>query len=331
MCVQCGHVCNTWFDLRRIGLQGEGCIRNTAFLSNIQVPCTQNVINPRIYVQQPSRRLTALKTMPGATYSRIEIGQDISNQHVFIKSPLIPGKSLLYEACIQQMVKDSLDRGHFVRAAAAVHDVFKLSDGSICFSMDIFEEAVPLSVLIQRLQNTDLTSLVLELLLQLSAMLYHLATDLGMNHRDLKPSNIMVEMRKQSKPLVLKVDAHRITIHSQMSISLVDFGFSCIGRTGSQVSDLAIGDVYSSADPCPKDGRDLYMFLAFLYMDCGKRIGEDLRILFGKWLQNDVTGILRKIDRYGHEFDPWIYFITGNERIRKFECCPERIFQDLSR
>lgn len=325
----CKHHCNTWFDLRRVGLQGQGCIREAAFLASIQVPCTQNIINPRIYIQRPDRQLVALKTIPGATYSRIELGQDLSGRRVFIKSPLIPGKSLLYEACIQQMVRDSLDRGGFDRAAAEVHDIFKVSDGSTCFSMDMFEEAVPLSVLISRLPDADLTSLVLELLLQVSAMLHHLATDLGMNHRDLKPSNIMVETRKQSHKIALQVDGHRISIHSHVSISLIDFGFSCIGREDTQVSDLAIGDVYPAADPCPKRGRDIFMFLAFLYMDCGKRIGEDLRALFSKWLQNDVTGILRKIDRYGHEFDPWIYFITGNEGIRKFDCCPKNIFRDL--
>jgi len=109
----------------------------------------------------------------------------------------------------------------------------------------------------------------------------------------------------------------------------VDFGFSCIGNRETQKSDLAIGDVYGVLDPCPKEGRDLYMFLAFLYIDCGPRIAADLRACFGKWLQNSTTGILAKIDRMGHDFDPWIYFITGSERITRFGCGPEAVFRDL--
>jgi len=336
MCPNCCSPCKTWYDLRRIGLTGEGCIRDAAFLSGIAstIPCLQNVIIPNVYIQTPHKTLTALQSMPGATFSRIEIGKrvvphPVPMNYVFIKSPLIPGKSLLYEACIQQIVKDSLDRGGFIRGAATVHDVFKLHDDSICFSMDIFQHAKPLSVLIQQLPDSELTQFILEILIQLCAMLWHLSTDIGMNHRDLKPSNIMVESHDE-RELSLRVLERTIKIKSRITLSLIDFGFSCIGSNETQAADLAIGDVYSAADPCPKEGRDLFMFLAFLYMDCKSRIGADLRDLFAKWLQNNVTGILPKIDTYGHEFDQWIYFITGNERIRKFNCCPCNVFNDLT-
>ena len=334
MCIDCE--CDTWFDLTRVGLQGEGCIRNQAFLSSIRVPCTHNPINQHAYIQTATKTLQWVSNLPGSTFSRVELGvrqtslpgQPLKSQTVFIKRPLLPGKSLLHEACIQQIVKDSLDRGKFVRGAAAVHDIFRLGDGSVAFSMEIFEDATPLSVLLKTLATTDLTAMILELLFQLSAMMRHLHTDIGMNHRDLKPSNIMIESH-EPRPLRLTLDGDYVTIQSRFTISLVDFGFSCIGKQDTQKSDITIGDVYSVHDPCPKDGRDLYMFLAFLYMDCGKRMSSDLRIYFAKWLQNDVTGVISKIDRLGHEFNTWIYFIGGNERIRQFDCNPKRIFTDL--
>ena len=334
MCAECD--CHTWFDLTRVGLQGEGCIRNQAFLSSVHVPCTQNPINQHTYIQTDKKTLQWVSNLPGSTFSRVELGLRLvvipgcsfKSQNVFIKRPLLPGKSLLHEACIQQIVKDSLDRGKFVRGAASVYDIFRLGDGSIAFSMEIFEEAKPLSVLLKTLANADLTTIILELLFQLSAMMWHLHADLGMNHRDLKPSNIMIESH-DPHPLCLTVDGDAITIQSRFTISLVDFGFSCIGKPGTQKSDLTLGDVYSVHDPCPKDGRDLYMFLAFLYMDCGKRMSPDLRSYFAKWLQNDVTGVIGKIDRLGHEFNTWIYFIGGNEGIRQFDCNPKRIFTDL--
>jgi len=225
-------------------------------------------------------------------------------------------------------VRESLIRGGFVRGAAQVYDVFKLKDRSVCFSMEVFQEARPLSVLLPTIPDSEITGAILELLLQLSAMLGHLSADIGMNHRDLKPSNLMLEFHTP-RPLQLKVGSHSVTIQSRFTLSLVDFGFSCIGSTDTQVSDIAIGDVYSGADPCPKDGRDLFMFLAFLYMDCGARIQPDLKRCFAKWLHNGATGILGKIDKLGHEFDPWIYFITGSERIRHFDSTPEAIFMDL--
>jgi serine/threonine protein kinase len=273
-----------------------------------------------------------LKPLPGSTYSHIELGRRSVNHqstYAFIKRPLIPGRSLLYEACIQQIVKLSLNRGGFPRGAAAVYDVFRTTDKCVCFSMEIFQDAVPLSVLLEGL--TEVTQVVVELLLQLCAMLYHLEQNIGMNHRDLKPSNLMIETRAEAVPMVLRVGTHTITILSKYTISLIDFGFSCIGNRINQRADLAIGEVYGLKDPCPKEGRDLYMFLAFLYIDCSAKLTADLKGCFSVWLQNSKTGILRKIDAVGHDFDPWIYVITGSDQIVKFGSSPETVFRDLVR
>jgi serine/threonine protein kinase len=336
MCQNCSQVgdCHTRFHVGHLGLQGpilEGCIRDPMFLKQIVVPCKQNPINENIYINDIAnhRTLEWTQNLPGTATSRVELGLRNGTTYAFIKRPMIAGKSLLYEACIQQMVKESLVRGGFPRGAAAVYDVFRLNDNSICFSMEVFAEAIPLSILLQNFKGS-ITNLILNILLQLCAMLWHLSVDLGMNHRDLKPSNLMIE-EHALRPLTLKVGNQSITIQSGYTISLIDFGFSCIGNTDTRKSDIAIGDVYSFADPCPKDGRDLYMFLAFLYTDCGLRIGKDLRDCFGKWLQNGTTGILNKIDKLGHDFDQWVYFITGSDRITKFECQPTNIFRDLLR
>lgn len=332
MCSCCDSSCNTVFDLALIGLQGQGCIRDSMFLASIKVPCTQNIISPAEYIHTPEKTLLMLRSLPGSTYSHIELGKRIvkgNSHYAFIKRPLIAGRSLLYEACIQQIVKLSLVRGGFLRGAAAVYDVFRTKDKCVCFSMEIFQDAVPLTILLPTL--TDMTPVILELLLQLCAMLYHLEHDIGMNHRDLKPSNLMIETRETPVPMTLHVGTHSITIQSNYTISLIDFGFSCIGNRVSQKADIAIGEVYGIHDPCPKEGRDLYMFLAFLYIDCAKKLAADLRGCFAKWLQNSTTNILGKIDKMGHEFDPWIYFITGSDQILKFASSPEQVFRDLVR
>ena len=329
--MHCDCSCNTVFDLSLIGLVGKGCIRDPRFMASIEVPCSQNILDERVYIQEPYKSLVWIQNLPGATFSRIELGTRTTKDDkttVFIKRSLIASKSLLFEACIQQLVHLSLVRAGFSRGAAAVYDVFRLKDRSVCFSMDVFQSAVPLTVLLQK--EKDITGLLLEVLLQLAAMLWHLALDLGMNHRDLKPSNLMIETHLP-KPLTLHLRDRTLVLQSRYTVSLVDFGFSCIGNRETLRSDIAIGDVYSLKDPCPKEGRDLYMFLAFLYADCGSRLAPELRSCFAKWLQDGSTRILSKIDRLGHEFDPWIYFITGSERIKKFDCCPADVFEDLRR
>ena len=334
MCQNCSQStdCHTRFNVSRLGLVApvlEGCIRDPIFLKQIIVPCTQNPINEYIYINDTvnHRLLEWVKNLPGTMSSSVDLGRRNGSTYAFNKKPMIEGKSLLYEACIQQMVKESLLRGNFPRGAAAVYDVFKLQDGSTCFSMEVFADAIPLNILLQS-HKGPVTTLILEILLQLCAMLWHLSVDLGMNHRDLKPSNLMIE-EHASRPLTLKVGTQSVTIQSRYTISLIDFGFSCIGNNDTRVSDIAIGGVYPITDPCPKDGRDLFMFLAFLYMDCGSMIGADLKACFGKWLQNGSTGILGKIDKIGHDFEQWVYFITGSDRIMKFECHPTNMFRDL--
>jgi len=301
-------------------------------MASIEVPCSQNILDEHLYIQEPYKSLLWIQNLPGATFSRIELGlrtTRTSKTTVFVKRPLIPSKSLLFEACIQQQVHLSLVRAGFSRGAAAVYDVFQLKDKSICFSMEVFVSAVPLTILLQK--GGDITGLLLEVLLQLSAMLWYLAQDLGMNHRDLKPSNLMIETHAP-KPLALRVRDRTLNLQSRYTVSLVDFGFSCIGNKETQASDIAIGgEVYSLRDPCPKEGRDLYMFLAFLYADCRSRLAPELKRCFAKWLQDGSTRILDKIDKFGHDFDPWIYFITGSERIQKFDCCPGDVFEDLRR
>jgi serine/threonine protein kinase len=332
MCSDCS--CNTVFDLSAVGLEGIGCIRNPAFLASIKVPCHQNIVNPVEYIHTADKSLVMLRNLPGSTYSHIELGRRTYkgvSQYVFIKRPIINGRSLLYEACIQQIVKQSLTRGGFPRGAAAVYDIFRTTDRCVCFSMEVFQDAVPLTVLLPTLTDGAVTQVILELLLQICAMLYHLEHDIGMNHRDLKPSNLMIETRGSPVPMTLRVGLQTVTLQSKYTISLVDFGFSCIGNRATQKADIAIGEVYGSLDPCPKVGRDLYMFLAFLYIDCGARAANDLKACFGKWLNNHSTGILEKIDKMGHEFDPWIYFITGSEQILKFGTSPEAVFGDLVR
>lgn len=327
--MHCDCSCNTVFDLALIGLRGKGCIRDPRFMASIEVPCSQSILDEHVYIQEPYKSLSWIQNLSGATYNRIELGHRVirsATTTVFVKRPLIPSKSLLFEACIQQLVHLSLMRGGFLRGAAPVYDVFRLKDRSVCFSMEVFQAAVPLTLLLQK--ERDITGLLLEVLLQLSAMLWHLAQDLGMNHRDLKPSNLMIETHAPT-PLLLKVRDRTLVLQSRYTVSLIDFGFSCIGNRETQRSDIAIGDVYSLSDPCPKEGRDLYMFLAFLYADCGTRLAPELRACFAKWLQDGSTHILEKIDKLGHEFDPWIYFITGSERIRKFDCCPADVFENL--
>lgn len=322
-----------------------GCIRDQEWLSTIKIPVLQDIINQSIYINTKSKRLEFIREMPSPKYNKIELarrtvydvnGKMKESRLVFIKRPIKRNKSLLYEACMQHIAYKLLsDTGD--NNVSKVYDIFKLSDGTICFSMEILMDAKPMDrYLEENITNTELTGFIIEILMQICSISSILSKKIGLNHRDLRPSNIMIKKRNIQRNIMICVPGNEpVQIISSYVVSYIDFGFSCIGNIETGMMDLQLGHVFSDNDPCPKDGRDMFMFLCFLYIQLWSKIKrggcEDVHILFEKWLENNITGILNKLERLGGDFDKWIYFISGNEKIKNFHCTPSIIFEDLLR
>ena len=118
---------------------------------------------------------------------------------------------------------------------------------------------------------------------------------------------------------------------SCVGLTLIDFGFACIGSPEAQISSLSLGSVvYSTRDPCPKDGRDLFLFLSLLYMEIHLRMDPILHALFEQWL-NYSPGFCSELRRSGSraENTKWIYGFASQETVRSFPCCPLQVVRDL--
>ncbi len=330
MCL--GEKCNKFISLSPHGVPDEGHIGDVKWLNSIHIPCSNSIINPSMYINTPEKVLRYIKNMAHGTFGYIDIAERVAGaekKNVFVKRPIIHGKSLLKEACIQKIVVESLEKGGFPTGAPRMLDIFRLSDGSVCFSMDILKDTVTLQEYLAGIEDGRLNEFLIECIIQLCAMLWWLHEDIGMNHRDLKPSNILIRRHATVKK-TLKIGDVCLDIMSSFSVSFIDFGFSCIGNEKNQVSDLAIGSIYNATDPCPKNGRDIYYFIASLYAELYKRLSKDMIALFEKWLAipgSNLLGILRK---HGTNAQEWIYYLTGNIAIRQFTlCCPVNIVKDL--
>jgi hypothetical protein len=122
---------------------------------------------------------------------------------------------------------------------------------------------------------------------------------------------------------------------SNFDVSFIDFGFSCIGiEDGKGGGSIRAGKVYDETDPCPKEGRDMYMFLAFLYFYTHRKLSTELEGLFEKWLNVDgctMTSFLKSASspKEKREVMDWIYKITGEPRVIRLQTTPERIVRDL--
>jgi serine/threonine protein kinase len=188
--------------------------------------------------------------------------------------------------------------------------------------------ATTLDRYLDTLSPSRLSAAIIDCLLQLSAMVWYLDTELGINHRDLKPSNFLITGHGP-KQRIIQIENEILEIESNCSLTFIEFGFSCLGSTETYVSDISLSTVYSKQDPCPKEGRDMFLFIAFLYIDYHTKLPIKLLTQFETWLQTPSSTLCSFLRKDKELATKWLYFIAGNENVKKFDTCPLKIVKDL--
>jgi serine/threonine protein kinase len=194
--------------------------------------------------------------------------------------------------------------------------------------MEPIQNSCTLYEYLNGVSKEHIQNVVIDCLFQVCAIVWYLEHNFGINHRDLKPSNFLIV---EHEPIVkhLKFGEESCDIKSRYSITLIDFGFSCLGSTETKMADISLSTVYSKEDPCPKEGRDLYLFIAFLYLEFYTKLPERFLKLLEQWLEVPGSNIITFLQKDRQNSKKWIYFLTGNHKITKFNCCPGRILRDL--
>ena len=329
MCLLTQH-CGAWISLHSIGIAAQGCLRTPEWLQQIVLPSQQSIINPSIYIDTAHQTLTCIKTVSHGAFGFIDLATIKTEEgikEVYVKRPILLGKNLMQEACMQKVVGERLAEIGFPIGAPKITHIFTLRDRSVCFAMEPVLGAVTLDHYLDSISPHLFSTVIVDCLLQLSAMIWHLDR-IGMNHRDVKPSNFLI-VEHELQPKILTVENEIMEISSRYSLTLIDFGFSCIGSINTKVSYLSLSTVYPASDPCPKEGRDLYLFLGLLYADYHSKMPLPLRTLFESWIDepgSKMCAFMRKDKEYSKK---WLYFMAGNEQIKRFQSNPTRIVSDL--
>jgi serine/threonine protein kinase len=314
--------CSSWISLHSLGIPTEGCLRNSAWVSSIVLRSSQM---GHCYINLPYQRLLCMESIAQGQFGTIDLAVyqvGDKKKEVYVKRPILQ-ENLLVEACIQKLVGDSLKTVGFPLGAPPLVSIFALDNGSVCFAMDMIPGAITLDRFLHGIKPMNMDAIIIDCLLQLCAMLSHLHYVLGINHRDVKPSNfLIVEHEPRDKNLV--IDGTLITIVSRYSLTMIDFGFACLG-TGKK-TDVALSTVYPPMDVCLKDGRDMFLFLGLLYLDIHTKLSPSLCRLFESWIDVMLCAFMRKNKEYSMQ---WLYFMAGNESILKFQSNPSRILRDL--
>lgn len=330
MCHEC-EVCNAWISLEPVGVSAQGCLRKNDWLCRAVIPSSQSIINQLVYVDTPTVKITCIKNVSHGTFGYIDLAlyqTPTTSMEVYVKRPILAGKSLLHEACIQKLVYKHMVNIGFPTGVSRVVHIFRLRDDSICFAMEPVQRSQILDTYLKAVSTAQMSSLLVECLLQLCAMIWYLNNKIGINHRDLKPSNFLI-VEHEPRRKVIVIENEIIEISSRYSLTLIDFGFSCLGSIKTHISDMSLSTVYPKCDPCPKDGRDLYLFLGLLYIDYYARLPSTMRSLFEMWLEEPGSKLCHFMRKDGENAKQWLYFMAGNEKILVFRSYPIRILSDL--
>lgn len=325
--------CNAWVSLYPHGVLAEGCLRDPSWIHSLSIPSNQSIFNQLIYIDLPTLKLKCIKNASHGSFGFIDLAlmeTEHGAKEVYVKRPIIAGRSLFYEACIQKVVAKSLEKIGFPTGAPKLLRLFSLRDKSVCFAMEAVEGACILDTYLETVPPAALPRVIIDCLLQLCAMMWHLNNVLGMNHRDLKPSNFLIVEHETPVRKVLTIETEIIEIMSSYSLTLIDFGFSCVGSTVTQKADVSLSTVYEKEDPCPKEGRDMYLFIGFLYASFYDKLPSTLRSLLESWLDQPGSNLCSFIRKDAESAKKWLYFIAGNTNIKKFHSSPIRIVRDLS-
>lgn len=331
--------CPWVISVAEIGIEANesrGCVMNKAWLDSFTVPCYHSLFHRMIYIDLPHKKVTCIRTVSQGAFGYIDIARYDTAQEskeVYVKRPILDKRldKTMYEPYLQQMVREGLARFGFRDHVPRVLDVFRLRNDSICFAMEQVDGGVTMDTFLNTYPSADLSEMIVDILYQVTMMVWFMNDGLGVNHRDLKPSNFLLRTEPDSVHYSFAVDGmeQRVEWDTTLHLSLIDFGFACIGPVETRRAHLSLSTVYSEADPCPKDGRDMFLFLGYLYSDYHSRMTDTLRRWFEEWLEipgADLCGFLRKSNDTSKQ---WLYYLSGSEKVCQLRSCPSTIIQRL--
>ena len=324
--------CTAWLSLESVGIAAHGCLRSPGWIHQVVFPVYQPHAFSPYYIREPSSRLIYLRTAYKGTYGHIEIARyetSEGSKEVYVKRPIHQGSSLIHEACVEIVVREFLESIGIQQGVPRVVRIFCLRDGSICFAMEAIEGSMTLTEYLSspaRSAAPVFSQIMMDCLFQLCQITWHLENRLGLNHRDLTPGNFLV-VEHPPREKVISVGTEVFEITSTHSLTLIDFGFSCIGSADTQQADMALSEMYDPIDPCPKMGRDLFLFIGLVYVTYYRRMPPTMRNLFEGWINNQALCVfLRKDAECAKQ---WLYFMIRDTKVLRFHSTSEQIVEDL--
>jgi serine/threonine protein kinase len=174
-------------------------------------------------------------------------------------------------------------------------------------------------------------TLFLSVLAQIATYLAILEATIGMNHRDLTGTNVLMVAPTIPVHQSVTLGSNTWILHYTHQTILIDFGFACIGTSDGKQT-VSAGEFLPTADFCPKQGRDLFLFLSSVWdVELFRSsLTEPVKQLFHKWLH----------DKTSMNWSSWLktsfddnmmsmYLLTNAEQFQSPSCRPMKVLKDI--
>jgi serine/threonine protein kinase len=187
-------------------------------------------------------------------------------------------RSILNEAFLHALIQKVFQYEGLPQQIPVLHEVIGLTKkGHNAHSPDDFQcvwllmermRGVTLETYLKRTwaphKYAENDAILLDVLIQLAYSLYILQTRLRFNHRDMKLNNLFIRSQESATDRMLSIPHYGIH-RCQRILTLLDFGFSCIGCEIDGKSLVSAGTWFHEDDSCFKPGRDICTFLYALH------------------------------------------------------------------
>lgn len=261
------------------------------------------------------------------------------SEYCFIKTSETHNKTLLVEGILQTLAYSVLLNAGFPKAVPKVIDIcLHPTKGTVLILERIHGSKMLAEYLSSHIQwgcpSDTNDRLLMSILAQVASYVAVLEKELGMNHRDLKGTNVLMIM-PSAEPILTQttMDTYHWNITSSVQTILIDFGFSCIGRPSGDTV-LSAGEFLPETDFCPKEGRDLFLFLASLWNleSLRKSLTPKAKGLFQQLLRDNTQNTSWSDWLSGSVKDSMLsmYLLTSSSRFASSSCSPIHVLKTIA-
>lgn len=275
----------------------------------------------------------------GTLYNTLRTSNKDKPSHVFLKFAKHKQQNTLHiEALLQSITSTILSFYGFSWAVPRVLDIVRHPRHGIGFSIEKSPDAMLFKdYLEQNLEwgttNESNDLLLLGVISTLATYLAILEEELILNHRDLTGSNVLMIIPSEPFQKTIHLLNHTWTVQVFHKTILVDFGFACLGSLPSRKTLISAGEYFPESDFCPKDGRDIFLFIASLWKNPLLRQSITLKtsLLIHKWLctppQNNWAQWIESAVNIDMRS---MYLLTMSESFSNSNTNPLQILKDIA-